>query len=136
MVYPVYGTQYPYTYAQGYQMNQRRPMEWVDGEIGACAFQKPAELNPGENIPLWDSNEKTIYLKSWNQMGMANPLQVLDYIREQVQPVLPQGQSSVSESMNYASKEDLERLKEEILSAINSRSMNGNGGGRNGKPAI
>lgn len=132
MAYSYYGgNQYPYS--QYYQ----QPVEyikWVDGEVGAKAFQKPADLSPGASIPLWDSSAQKIYIKSWNQIGMANPLCEIDYTIKEPQLNITQGMSSSNGGVEYASKEDLQRLKEEILSAINERG--GNGGSRNGKSSV
>ena len=55
-------------------------MIWVDGEIGAKAYQLNGQTGP---VALWDTNDQIIYLKSVNQMGMPNPLQKIRYQMEE-----------------------------------------------------
>lgn len=87
----------------------------VDGEAAARAYQVPAGLQPGKFIALWDTNDKKIYLKSVNQMGMPNPVQVLKFEFE-----TPQNTSGAPAG-DYATKADLERLKQEILEGVKGR---------------
>ena len=122
---PYYYTQYPY-YNQSYTQNIKS-MEWVDGEVGAKAFQMPAGWPPETPIVLWDSTEKKIFLKSWNNAGMANPMQELDYtIKERVNPaMLPPSISGETQDMSkYATKEDFEELKKEIRNLSRNRNDN------------
>ncbi len=119
--YPYY--QYPYNYQtnQSYSNNNIKSMEWVDGEVGAKAFQMPAGWPPETPIVLWDNSEKKIYLKSWNQMGMPNPMQELTYeIKERTNPALLPGNISGDPSQ-YATKEDIAQLKQEIHNLLNSK---------------
>lgn len=55
-------------------------MKWVEGEVGAKAYQMPVGWPINQPIPLWDTTDTIIYLKSWNQMGMPNPLQKIKYV--------------------------------------------------------
>lgn len=111
--YPNQYVQYPY-----------RTMEWVEGEVGAKAFQMPVGWPVNTPIALWDSTEKKIFLKSWNQMGMANTMQELTYeIKEQ------QKLSAVDMSQ-YVTKADLDELKQEIKNLANNQN-NRNRGGQN-----
>jgi len=124
MAYPY--TTYPYypTY-QSYQPSQNvKSMEWVDGKVGAQAYQMPQGWPAETPIVLWDSAEKKIYLKSWNSVGMANPLQELEYeIKERTNPALLP--SNISGDMShYVTKEDLEQLKQEIKNMMNNRNNN------------
>lgn len=59
---------------------QNNGMIWVDGEIGAKAYQLNGQTGP---VALWDTNDQIIYLKSVNQMGMPNPLQKIRYQMEE-----------------------------------------------------
>lgn len=104
---------------------QVKAMEWVDGEIGAKAFQIPAGWPPNSPIALWDSTDTVIYLKSVNQNGIPNPIQKLHYtIEEQPNPLLMSGQSgaqgtqngsqSGADMSNYVTKDDFEALRQEI----------------------
>ena len=126
MAYYNYYQQYPYMYNQSYTSNIKS-MEWVDGEVGAKAFQMPQGWPAETPIVLWDNAEKKIYLKSWNQMGMPNPIQELDYeIKERTNPALLPNNIS-GDTNQYVTKEDLKQLKEELRNMISS-SRNGRGG--------
>lgn len=119
MAYPsyYYPQQYPYQ-QQSYANNNFEPMKWVDGEVGAKAFQMPTGWPINTPIALWDSTEKKIFLKSWNQMGMANPMQELDYtIKEQPNPMLLENMSG-KDMAQYATKHELEELRNEIHNLV------------------
>lgn len=98
---------------------------WVDGEVGAKAYQMPSGWQVNTPIPLWDTNDTVIYLKSTNPMGMPNPLQKIHYKMEESQPKY-MGQSGTANLMSgeekdmsdYVKKDDLERMKEEITKTI------------------
>lgn len=97
-----------------------KTIDWVDGEVGAKAFQMPAGHPPNSPIALWDTNDQVIYLKSVNQMGMPNPLQKLRYTTEE-QPsgfiqngVSGNTQPAKKEESLYATKADLEQIREEM----------------------
>lgn len=122
------------------QQNNAQGMIWVDGEVGAKAFQMPQGWPVGVPIALWDTNEPVIYLKSINQMGMPNPLQKIHYtIDNQQTPVyLPAGNSGTAGNNgsigngNYATKEDFEQIKNEVNDIKNllkngQQNMNQNG---------
>ena len=122
---PYYYTQYPY-YNQSYTPNIKS-MEWVDGEVGARAFQMPPGWAPETPIVLWDNSEKKIYLKSWNSAGVPNPIQELDYeIKERTNPaLLPQSISGETHDMSkYVTREDFEELKREIKNLSRNRNEN------------
>lgn len=55
------------------QTNQQ-PMIWVQGEAGAKSYL----VAPGSTVPLWDSENQTIYLKTTDQSGLPS-MRVLDY---------------------------------------------------------
>ena len=111
-----YYNQYPYNMyqpAQSFTQNVKS-MEWVDGEVGAKAFQMPQGWPAETPIVLWDNSDKKIYLKSWNQMGMPNPMQELTYeIKERTNPALLPGNIS-GDMSQYVTKEDLEQFKQEL----------------------
>lgn len=114
------------SYAQG---TTPKPMEWVEGEVGAKAFQMPAGWPANQPIPLWDSTDSVIYLKSWSQMGIPNPLQKLKYEmpESQTPPTLPGGQSGSAEPSNFVTKEDLESMKNELRELIRNNRYNSQG---------
>lgn len=137
--YPVNPQNISYAYNTPAVQAQPSPviggMQWVDGEIGAKAFQMPQGWPVNTPIALWDTNDQVIYLKSVNQMGMPNPLQKLHYQMDEQQSggYLPAaGTVSGSPDPNYATKDDLDRkfneLKDFIKSSQSGRNQNGNNG--------
>lgn len=122
--------------------NNSQGIIWVDGEVGAKAHQMPAGWPAGVPIPLWDTNDTVIYLKSINQMGMPNPLQKIHYTIEeqnQTQNMLPSGNTSGAaapsqQSMeNYVTKEDLEAMRAEIREMLGKQMSGSQNGNRNGQ---
>lgn len=117
-----------------------KSMEWVEGEIGAKAFQIPTGWPANTPIPLWDSTDKVIYLKSVNQLGMPNPLQKLRYEIEETPNALitngnQSGNSGTNQDMSqYVTKKDLDELRQEIRGMNVSRAnQNGSSANRGGK---
>jgi len=145
-MYP--GQTYPATNAspmqQSYAQQPAQGIQWVDGEVGAKAYQMPQGWPAGVPIALWDTNETVIYLKSMNPMGRPNPLQRIFYKMEELpqQQMLPAGQSGVvaqaviPDMEGFAKKDDLEKMKQEILEGLkqnqstNNQNGSQNGGGR------
>lgn len=122
------------SYAPAPQPQQTQGIIWVDGEVGAKAYQMPQGWPAGAPVALWDTNDTVIYLKSFNQMGMPNPLQKIHYTMEQQQsqPMLPAGQMSGDAQPtagNYATKDDLEQMKNELKEMLRlQQPANQNGG--------
>ena len=132
-----------YPQLQGTQMSfanqQAQPMQtahqggpgliWVDGEVGAKAYQMPAGWPSNQPIALWDTNDTVIYLKSTNPMGMPNPLQKAHYRLEGVQSgEKTQGFSGGAEKpdmSDYVRKEDLDRMKQDLMDTIGQMSSTG-----------
>ena len=122
---------------------------WVDGEVGAKAQQLPPGWDTSKPFPMWDTNDQIIYLKSFNAMGMPNPLTKLHYtIEESYRPApmmsnqaaLPSGdtgtvQQQTADMSQYVRKEDLERMKEELKEAMTSVTE-AKGAKGNGKSAV
>lgn len=138
--YPMNGGYNNYPQApNGYpQQQQPKAMEWVDGEAAAKAFPLPQGWPVNMPMPLWDSNDPVIYLKSINQMGMPNPLKKLRYVIENDgqanQSMLPAGdnmtggQSYSPDMSKYVTKDDMEKMVGELKNAINSvKETNRNG---------
>ena len=133
--YQPYGQQQSMQYGQpnqsGYQQ-QSQPQAgliWVDGEVGAKAYQLPLGWPANTPLPLWDTNDTIIYHKSTNPMGMPNPLQKIHYKLDEApvsqmpmqnaqsgQAALPA--ASTHDTGDYVTKEDLEQMKAELRSAI------------------
>lgn len=116
---------------------QYKSMEWVEGEVGAKAFQMPQGWPANQPIPLWDSTDTVIYLKSWSPMGMPNPMQKLHYNMEE-QKTLPQGNVSGTEASDmsqYVTKSDFESMKndfKELKEILKSQGQNNQNGNQNG----
>lgn len=139
-------------YAVPQPQPQQMPMrtQWVDGESSAKAFQMPIGWPANEPIALWDMNDPVIYMKSFNSMGMPNPLRKIHYTvePEENQHMLMSGSAAASSSApaaDYATKEDMARMEERIMAAMQQHSAaspsrggqnpsqqsgNRNGGGR------
>lgn len=136
--------QQPNQYTQPAQSGTSHPVGliWVDGEVGAKAYQMPAGWTPNTPLPLWDTNDTVIYLKSVNPMGMPNPLQKIHYelepqkgtpmpMQSAQQGMLPSGETR----SDYVTREDLERVKDELRSAI-SEATAIKKGGRNNESSV
>lgn len=146
---------YPQSYmSQGMMYPQMQPqqsfsqqatgpkmMEWVEGEVGAKAFQMPNGWPANSPIPLWDSTDTVIYLKSWGPMGIPNPMQKLRYElpEQQNQAMLMNGNSGMIngnsqqtqiDMSQFVTKQDLEDLKKELRSN-RSNNQNGSNSGQN-----
>ena len=87
---------------------------WVQGEAGAKSYL----VAPNKTVPLWDSENQTIYLKSADASGMPS-MKILDYtIRTQESPLKPLQGTESTPAVNYATKEDLQALKGEIMDMV------------------
>ena len=150
-----YPSQYPQmSYAQPAQMPVQQPqptpmqnngMIWVDGEIGAKAYQLNGQTGP---VALWDTNDQIIYLKSVNQMGMPNPLQKIRWkMEEDPAGMLTSGNNGMSgndgmpghdqkmQSEIDSMRNDIRELKEMLMQQKNVTRNNGqqnNSGNRGG----
>lgn len=76
---------YPVTYQNPYfsqqQLQQPQPQQpsspsiiWVQGEAGAKSYM----VAPNQTVPLWDSENQIIYMKSADASGMPS-IKVIDY---------------------------------------------------------
>ena len=100
---------------------------WVDGEIDAKARQIPSWWPVNKPLPLWDTNDTVIYVKSINQYGMPNPIQRIRYQMEEATPKY-MGQPSGTEKLTsgetetdmtrYVRKEELEQMKDDLMRTI------------------
>lgn len=122
------------------QQSQPTPMQnngmiWVDGEIGAKAYQLNGQTGP---VALWDTNDTVIYLKSVNQMGMLNPLQKIRYqMEEQPNAMLTSGNNGMSgndgmsghdqkmQSEIDSMRDDIRELKEMLMQQKSATNQNG-----------
>lgn len=111
----------------GYQQPQQAKVgiEWVDGEVGAKAFQLPQGWPANVPMPLWDTNDTVIYLKSINAMGMPNPLQKVRYNMpendQSTQVSLPSASTAQSNNADiYVRHDEFVKLRDELLAAVKS----------------
>lgn len=150
--YSQYTGQMPQQYgqqnAQSYAVQSMDAgMKWVDGEIGAKAEPFPPGWPPNRPYPMWDTNDRVIYFKSYNNLGMPNPLQKAHYVMDDApQQNLMSGEQNNASMMSgtmpdmtaYVTKDDLNHMKEEILASLHSSSSrpagreNGSSQARNG----
>lgn len=146
---------YPASYAGAYYPQVQQPMqqsytpapqqgpkmmEWVEGEVGAKAYQMPIGWPANSPIPLWDSTDTVIYLKSWGPMGIPNPLQKLRYEmpEQQSQQMLMSGNGQGGNSgaaqpdmSQYVTKQDFESLRQEIRNIGGQHNGGANQNGNN-----
>ena len=92
------------------QNNQQTGLIWVQGEAAAKSYL----LAPGCTVPLWDSEEKVIYLKSADASGMPS-MKVLDY---QIR-----GEAGQEKKEEYATKADLDALAEKVAALARKKTM-------------
>ena len=110
MSYPQYQQPIPTPQPQINQ-NQNNPIIWVSGEAGAKAFL----VAPNTTVQLWDSENPVIFLKSADATGMPS-MKILDYtIREGEKQ---QNTPLKNDMNNYATKEELNAFRSEILQTI------------------
>lgn len=149
---------YPVSYAQQSYAPSPMPQQsfatqptiaavWVDGEVEARGKSIPQGVS---QFFMVDVNNQKIYWKSLNQMGMPNPMQILNFTIEGQQQNLPAGQSGTNYSgysgdnnqsghqdmSQFVTKQDFEQLRNEIrqMSGTANGGNNGNSGysGSNG----
>ena len=98
----IYNNGYPYQpmyYQQPVQNNTG--VIWVQGEAGMKAYF----VAPNTTVPLWDSENQVIYLKSADASGMPS-VKTLDYtVRE-----LPKD----TKAPEYVTRQDFEFLREQV----------------------
>lgn len=86
---------------------QRPPQSnivWVQGEAGAKSYLIAA----GNTVPLWDSENQTIYLKSVDASGVPS-MRVLDYT-ERAQTAQAGAQSARSPDAEFVTRKEFEAL--------------------------
>jgi hypothetical protein len=118
MSYPQYTQQYSQQFQQPIStpqpqinQNQNNPIIWVSGEAGAKAYL----VAPNTTVQLWDSEANCVYLKSADATGMPS-MKILDYtIREGEKQ---QNTPLKNDMNNYATKEELNAFRSEILQTI------------------
>lgn len=93
-----YGQQWP---QQMQPQSQQNGIIWVQGEAAAKSYL----IAPGSTVPLWDSEDKIIYLKSADGSGMPS-MKILEYkIR---------GEEETKPAPEYVTKADFDALAEKV----------------------
>ena len=104
-----------------FQMNntpqQSSGIMWVQGEAGARAYPVAA----GNSVLLLDSEASVFYIKTTDASGMPTPLRIFDFTERsqqaQATPVITNPEN------NFATKDDLRALKDEIEKRFNSNQL-------------
>lgn len=90
MTYPYYQQNYAQNYQQNYPNND---INWCQGENGAKSYPVP----PGHTVPIFDSEDSCLYIKTVDVMGRPLPLKILDY-----------KERGTEEQKNYVERTDLD----------------------------
>ena len=97
-MYPQY---YPTQLASSQIQQTNNGPIWVQGEAAAKSYL----VAPNTTVALWDSENPVIYLKSADPSGLPS-MKVLDYTIRGGQPL--------NQNVEYATKDDLEKLRAKI----------------------
>ena len=85
-------------------------MTWVQGETGAKSYQ----VAPNTTVALWDSEEKRIYLKSSDAVGMPS-MKVLEYtVRDETTSHNALVTNAEGVKTDFATKDDISSIQEQI----------------------
>lgn len=88
--------------------NQNNNMIWVQGEAGAKSFL----IGNGNTVPLWDSENQTIYLKSVDNSGIPS-MRILDYTERNTATKTPFNGVQNS-GVEYVTRDEFNALAAEI----------------------
>lgn len=80
-------------------------MIWVQGETGAKSYM----VASGNTVPLWDSENQTIYIKSVDASGIPS-MRILDYTERTAAPKAP----AAPQGVDYAPRSELEALTRQV----------------------
>ena len=99
-----------YLQNQNYNVQPNQQIIWVQGEAEAKNYL----IAPNTTIPLWDTEEHKIYLKSSDSAGMPS-IKVLEYtVRENKTNPLISSEHSREEEVSYVKVEDFKKLQKEL----------------------
>lgn len=115
--FPSYGFPQNFAAQAQPQIQPQQYMISVDGEGAAKAWQIPGNPVPNLVIPLWDLDGKHVYFKSTDAYGRMNPLKKGVIIFEEDSANMISTDTAPKEQ--YVTKEDFEKLKNEIKGMIN-----------------
>lgn len=92
---------------QNTQQQAANSMIWVQGEAGAKSYL----VANGNTVPLWDSENQTVYIKTVDASGMPS-MRVLDYT-ERTAPRMPQNETKRAEQ-DYVTRGEYNALAERV----------------------
>ena len=129
-IYPLSygGTSYPTIQNMPSMMQpvQQQPtyMINVDGENSAKSWQPVVIPQPNTIIPLFDSDGQHVYFKTYDAYGRMNPIRKGRIVFDDEIQVSETPSDSVQapDLSGYATKDDLNKIKEEIEEILHSHS--------------
>lgn len=97
------------TAVPSYQQNITGNIIWIQGGLeGAKSY---TNVQPGVPVALWDSDEKTIYIKSLDQTGKPQ-ITIIDYVERDTD------QKSEASTIEYATKDQLDSMNSQYSSLL------------------
>lgn len=130
------GYQQPQPMQSGYQQMQNsyaqvpprsnppRFGDWVDGEDAARAYQFPPNWPIDTPMTLWDINDDVFYVRAKDEFGRPTPLKKARFVWEQTRGGSSGQSGNFLPSENYATKDDLQNMKNEIMASLRSPAPN------------
>ncbi len=82
----------------------QQDMIWVQGETGAKSYM----VASGHTVPLWDSENQTVYIKSVDGAGMPS-MRILDYTERTAAPRAPQ-----APAVEYVPRSEFDALAAQV----------------------
>lgn len=86
------------------QREQQSSMIWVQGETGAKSYL----IAKGNTVPLWDSENQVIYIKSVDVSGIPS-MRILDYT-ERTAPCKPPLQTAQQPDVEFVTRAEFDAL--------------------------
>lgn len=86
---------------------------WVQGEVGAKAFL----VVPGNTVPLWDSEQQVIWLKSVNAAGVP--------VMSKLTYTIDNGATAPPNAQEYITRTEFEQRLREIVKASEQKEESG-----------
>ena len=146
MPYPYYTNPYSNAYPTNYwnpinpmtvssQMTQPviqpQYMINVDGENSAKSWQPVSIPQPNTIIPLFDSDGQHVYFKTYDAYGRMNPIRKGRIVFDD--EIQVSESTSELDLSGYVTKEDFEKLKEELLGQLANTQTKTNQNGTNNR---
>ena len=100
----------------------------VDGENAAKSWQPTMIPQPNTIIPLFDSDGQHVYFKTYDAYGRMNPIRKGRIVFDDEIQVSETPAQMMPDMSVYATKDDLDKMKEEILSQFSQKYQNNQNG--------